>query len=154
MANQQPALEFKFSIKVSVDKPVFVGQSADQGRRQLIPIIDGLVEGVINGHLLSGGIDSQIIRPNGATEVSARYGVKLDDGRSFYIQNDGIRTVPAEYVAEVLKGHIIDSDKVYFTTVPRFEIYDESLSWLTTNIFICQAKRLPDKVILNYYCVK
>lgn len=93
-----------FTITVKVDVPVVVGQDHINGRRQLIPIISGTLEGVdmngkhISGTVLSCGVDSQVIRPDGKCELSARYGITLNEGHSFYIENNGIRTVPMEYV--------------------------------------------------------
>ena len=73
-----------FTITVKVDTPVVVGQDEISGRRQLIPILSGTLEGeTMHGEVLPGGVDSQVIRPDGICELSARYGVKLDDGSSF-----------------------------------------------------------------------
>ena len=148
-----------FDIAVMVDKPVLVGQNARNGRRQLIPILSGEMTGTdmegnaLKGTVLPGGIDSQVIRPDGTCELSARYAVKLDDGRSFYIENNGLRTVPAEYAPEVLTGRIVDPSLYYFATVPSFEVYDDSLIWLEKHVFFCKAIRNPDSVILQYYIV-
>ena len=146
-----------FCIKVKVAVPIVVGQDDVNGRRQLIPITSGVLEGAdiygnpIKGEALPGGVDSQVIRPDGKCELSARYGIKLDDGRSFYIQNDGIRTVPDEYVEKVLQGEFIDPSLYYFTTVPKFETFHDSLRWMEKFIFACKAVRTPDEVELHYY---
>ena len=154
-------MKFLFNITVSVDTPIVVGQDDRMGRRQLIPILSGKVEGKdmegrdFIGECLPGGVDSQVIRPDGKCELSARYGVKLTEGEyagaSFYIENNGIRTVPEAYVETVLKGGFIDPSLYYFTTVPSFEIYDERLKWMEKYIFMCKAVREPDCVRLQYY---
>lgn len=98
-------LEEIFSINVRIGNPILVGQNEVVGRRQLIPILSGeLIGKNIHGTVLPGGVDSQSIRPDGKAELSARYGVQLDDGTSFYIENNGIRTVPKEYVDIVKRG--------------------------------------------------
>lgn len=148
-------LEKRFTIIVKVAAPILVGQDEKVGRRQLIPITEGELTGEgLHGVVLPGGVDSQIIRPNGLCEVSARYGVRLDNGNSFYIQNDGIRTVPPEYAPVVLQGGFVDSQLYYFCTKPVFEVYDESLRWLCEKIFICSATRLPDVVLLDYCSIE
>ncbi|MDO4621968.1 MAG: DUF3237 domain-containing protein [Eubacteriales bacterium] len=156
----EPALKKQFEIRVKVDKPVVVGQDAIAGRRQLIPITEGTViaapggfDPEMNGIVVPGGVDSQVIRPDGRCELSARYGVRLNNGASFYIENNGIRTVPAECVQAVLNGEFVDPDLYYFCTTPTFEVYDERLNWLKNKLFICSATRLPDEVILGYYTV-
>jgi len=150
-----PSLKLAFNISVKVDKPIVVGQDEKAGRRQLIPVLDGELNGEkIHGVVLPGGVDSQVIRPDGTCELSARYGVKLDDGSSFYVENNGIRTVPPAYREAVKRGEFVDASLYYFCTHPTFEIYDERLNWLKEKLFVCCATRLPDQVILGYYTVE
>lgn len=141
-----------FSIIIDVDAPIVVGQDEIVGRRQLIPIRSGRVTGNgFNGEVLPGGIDSQIIRPDGKCELSARYAIKLDDGATIYIENNGIRTVPPEYVNCVKNGEFVDPNVYYFRTVPTFEVYSPKYKWLTEYTFFCSAKRLPENVLLQFY---
>lgn len=150
-----PYMKSAFNISVKVDTPIVVGQDEIAGRRQLIPIISGELTGEgLHGTVLPGGVDSQVIRPNGVAELSARYGVKMDDGSSFYIENNGIRTVPEEYVPAVKRGEFVDPKLYYFCSRPSFEIYDERLRWLNEKIFVCHASRLPDQVILDFYTIE
>ncbi len=161
----EPHLQKQFEIRVEVASPVLVGQDEHAGRRQLIPILSGTLTGApegrypeLRGTVLPGGVDSQVIRPDGRCELSARYGVRLEggewDGAAFYIENNGFRTVPAEYVPQVLSGGFVDPSLYYFCTTPQFEIYDSRLGWLKERLYICSATRLPDAVILGYYTVE
>lgn len=141
-----------FSILIVVDKPILVGQDDIVGRRQLIPILSGEVSGNgFNGKVLPGGIDSQIIRPDGKCELSARYAIQLEDGATIYIENNGIRTVPPEYVEAVKCGKFVAPDVYYFRTVPTFETYNEKYKWMMDHIFVCSATRLPENVLLKFY---
>lgn len=145
----------RFTIVVKVGEPIVVGQDGIAGRRQLIPILSGELTGDgLHGVVLPGGVDSQVIRPSGVCELSARYGVRMDDGSSFYIENNGIRTVPQEYVSTVLQGGFIDPKLYYFCTTPAFEVYSPGLCWLTERIFVCSATRMPDSVHLDYYSIE
>ncbi|MCR4771365.1 MAG: DUF3237 family protein [Oscillospiraceae bacterium] len=153
----EPKLVKAFEINATVGKPSFIGQDGRAGRRQLISITGGELVGSalpFSGKVLPDGVDSQVVRPNGRAELSARYGVRLDDGRSFYIQNDGIRTVPPEHVQTVLSGGIAPAEVYYCVTKPEFEIYDESLSILKDRLFIVNATRYPDSIKLEYYMVE
>lgn len=148
-------LEEVFSINFRVGKPILVGQNEIVGRRQLVQIISGeLIGRNIHGFVLPGGIDSQIIGPDGKAHLSARYAVQLDDGTSFYIENTGIRTVPKEYVDLVKKGEFINPSLYYFQTTPTFEVYSEKLSWLTNFTFTCKGTRFPDTVSLKFYLIE
>ncbi|SCP97661.1 Protein of unknown function [Anaerobium acetethylicum] len=102
---------------------------------------------------MPGGIDSQIIRPDGKCELSARYAIRLDDGAAIYIENNGIRTVPKEFVEDVRQGRFVDPNVYYFRTVPVFETYHENYKWMMDSIFVCSATRLPDAVLIKFYKV-
>ena len=152
-------MKYCFKVNVKVDKPIVVGQDGKNGRRQLIPILSGSVEGTdpdgneLRGRVMPGGVDSQVIRPDGKCCLSARYAVELSDGRSFYIENNGIRTVPAEYVPAVVNGEFVPADVYYFATTPFFEVYDDSLRFLENRVFVCKAHREPDSVEISYFMV-
>lgn len=153
-------LKKMFEVAVEVATPIVVGQDDQVGRRQLIPILAGKLTGSdlegqpMSGTVLPGGVDSQVIRPNGICELSARYAVRLDDGTSFYLENNGIRTVPKQYVDQVVKGEFIDPELYYFCTTPTFEVYSPKLQWLNEYLFVCQATRLPNEVKLAFSIVE
>lgn len=151
-----PSLEEVFSIDIQVEKPLVVGQDAEHGRRQLILIKEGgKVSGKIKGEVLPYGVDSQIIRPDGFTELVARYAIKLEDGNTIYINNAGVRRISdPEAAKQASQGKIVDPKYVYFATISTFEVYNEKYKWMEKSIFICYAMRLPDKVLLRFYEVK
>lgn len=152
---KEPSLELAFTIDIKVDKPLLVGQDQKHGRRQLVSITGGKVNGKLNGEVLPYGVDSQIIRPNGLTELVARYAIKLDDGATVYIDNAGIRRInDPEAAKQAAQGKIVDPKHVYFATVAKFETYSPQYKWLEESIFICYAVRLPDRVLLKFYQVK
>lgn len=148
-------LQQRFTVRVQVDTPIVVGQDAIAGRRQLIPITSGTVErDGFSGVVLPGGVDSQVIRPNGRCDLSARYGIRLDNGASFYVENNGIRTVPQDCAADVLAGKFVDPSLYYFHTTPTFEVYDTRLAWMYDKVWTCSARRLPDQVCITFYTVE
>ena len=149
-----PSLDEAFRIEVKVDPPVVVGQDDKTWKAPVDRHYEGVVSGKLNGKVLPCGVDSQIIRPDGFTELVARYGLLLDDGESVYINNSGIRRVDPSVAAEVAGGKIVDPKYVYFVTVPTFETYSPKYAWLEKSVFICSAIRLPDKVLLRFYEVK
>ncbi len=151
-----PVLEEVFSIDIQVEKPLVVGQDAEHGRRQMILIKEGgKVSGKLKGEVLPFGVDSQIIRPDGFTELVARYAIKLEDGNTIYINNVGIRRISdPEAAKQAAQGKIVDPKYVYFATIPTFETYNEKYKWMERSIFLCYATRLPDKVLLKFYEVK
>ena len=151
-----PSLKFRFRVLADVDAPVEIGfDETGVGRRRLIYVPGGRTEGEgCTGTLLPGGVDSPVIHPDGKADISARYGVKFDDGTSVYIQNDGIRTVPPEEAKLVLNGGFVDPSHYYFVTSPVMEVYDESRDWMTKKIWICIGTRKPENVVIEYYTVE
>lgn len=151
-----PELEFSFRIDIQVDKPVIVSNDPVHGKRQLIPIHSGTVSGDIEGKVLPGGIDSQIIAADGLCSLSARYAIETTEGDTFYIENNGIRRVPEAFRERLFGDDMsffneIPEDEIYFKAIPTFEVYSENLDWLRQNLFVCSAKRTESGVFLDMY---
>jgi hypothetical protein len=79
--------EFVFEAKVKIGSMINVGESK-RGVRRVIPITGGTFSGPkIKGEVLPGGEDWQLVRPDGDTELYARYLLKTDDGHVIQIIN-------------------------------------------------------------------
>lgn len=140
-----------FTVKVEVDKPIEVG-AVGAGIRRVIPIIGGSFEGeLLNGTILPGGADYQIIRPDGVTEVEAHYTLRTNDGAHIYVKNNGYRHGPREIIEKLIKGEEVPDGSYYFKTTPRFEVSDEKYAFLNRNIFVGIGKRKPACVEIEYY---
>ncbi|EKS7429274.1 DUF3237 family protein [Enterobacter cloacae complex sp. I2] len=153
----KPEFEFSFSIDIFVDKPIIVSNSPLTGKRQLIPILHGKVCGALTGEVLQGGVDSQIIQPNGVCRLSARYALRVLEG-TIYIENNGIRRLPEAFKQKLFTDDMsffdqLPQEDIYFKTVPVFEVDTPELEWLQTSIFICSAKRTSNGVKLDFYRV-
>jgi hypothetical protein len=117
--------EFVLEARVNCDPLVVVGDS-QRGKRQLIPITGGEFSGPsINGKVLPGGADWQLVRRDGALEIEARYTIQTHDGVNISVCNRGIALYPP--AAEV----------VYVRTVPEFEApVNSAYAWLNKAIFV------------------
>jgi hypothetical protein len=109
---------------------------------------------VLNGRILPGGADFQIIRPNGIAELAARYVIEADDGALVYVENNGIRHGPPELMEMLRRGEAVDPTLIYFRTAPRFETASPRLQFLTRRLFIAVGARWPDRVTLAVWMVK
>lgn len=101
-------VEFMWDAKVEIGNMVNVGDSK-HGTRRMIPIIGGSFSGPnIKGEILPGGEDWQLVRPDGDTELNARYLLKTDDGIIIQVINKALMHVLAKeeeggfYVKSVL----------------------------------------------------
>ena len=79
--------EFIWEAKVKIANMINLGESK-RGERRIIPITGGTFSGPkIKGEVLAGGADWQLVRPDGDTELHARYLMKTDDGNLIQIIN-------------------------------------------------------------------
>lgn len=79
--------ELMWKAKVGIANTISVGASK-RGVRRVIPITGGTFEGPeISGEVLPGGEDWQLVRPDGDTELYARYLLKTDDGHVIQVIN-------------------------------------------------------------------
>ena len=78
MSLPAPTLEHVCDLAVTIDAPVEVGTTA-MGLRRMIPITGGTVSGPkLNGHVVPGGADFQLILNNGTqAHLDARYVIEL-----------------------------------------------------------------------------
>ena len=82
--------EFMWEAKVKIANTINVGESK-RGVRRVIPITGGTFVGSkIKGEVLSGGEDCQLVRPDGDTELNARYLFKTEDGYLIQVVNKAL----------------------------------------------------------------
>ena len=147
------ATKFVFSLAIKIGAPIVAGEIG-HGLRRVIPILGGEVRGeTVNGSIFPCGADFQIIRPNGFTELEAKYAFETDDGAVVYIENIGIRFGPKPLLDRIAQGEIVDPALIYFRSVPKFETGASNYRWLMENLFVGVGARHPDRVELDVHQV-
>jgi hypothetical protein len=148
-----PGLELVARLDASLGPAIDLGEGA-AGRRRIVPILGGRVEGAaFSGSILPGGSDVQLIRPDGVAEIAARYGIALDSGGSIFVENVGLRHGPPEALAALGRGEPVDPSLIYFRTMPRFSTEVAALRWLERDLFVGAGTRLADAVRIDIYRV-
>lgn len=133
-----PALEFAFEARVEVDAPLSFGRTSAGGEQRVVPIVGGSVAGPrIDGRVLPGGADWQVVGGDGAVRLVARYTLELADGTLVAVTNAG--------VARAGDG------SPYFRTAARFEVAEGPHAWLARSIFVGTARVEPPTVVLQFY---
>ncbi len=146
-----PGLRFAFAIKAKVGPVQDLGQTA-RGHRRIIDIVGGEVTGPrLEGEILPGGADWQIVRPDGTIEVVARYTIRSTSGAKIYVQNEGLRVASPEILARMSTGELVPFDSYHFRTAPRFETADLGLKWLERATFVGVATRAPDRIAIGFH---
>jgi hypothetical protein len=151
--SKDPGLEFVFEVVATLEKPLIFGRTGI-GERRIIGITGGTVRGPrLNGIVLPGGADWQIVRDDGVSEINARYSIKADDGALIYIEAPGIREAAPAVIQRINAGEIVDPSEYYFRTTPRLETASEKYAWMGRRLFVCKGIRHPDGVEIRYYMI-
>jgi len=150
---QAPKLTYAFELHATVAAPTELGQ-VPNGRRRIIDITGGTVEGQIKGKVRPGGADWQIVRADGFTELDTRYTLETDKGQLIYVQNPGVRSAPPDVMKKLLAGEVVDPALVYFRTQPKFETSAPELQWITRSLFVGMGERYPNEVVIRFYRVE
>jgi hypothetical protein len=146
-----PELRFAFEIAAEVQAPLDLGQT-QAGHRRVIGIAGGLVSGPrLQGRILPGGADWQILRADGAADLDARYTMQGDDGALIYAVSRGVRHGPPEVLARLNRGERVDPGSYYFRTAANFETSAPAHTWLTRALLVGIGERYPDKVVIRFW---
>ena len=146
-----PALIPLGELSANVGQPIDVGDGP-HGRRRVIPILGGTFVGErLQGRVLGGANDYQIIRRDGVLELQARYIIETADKALIFVENTGLRDGPPDLLAAQTRGEMVDPAKIYFRAAPRFETAAPSYQWLTKRLFVSVGVRYPDRVALRFF---
>ncbi len=149
-----PLLEHVCDLAVTIAAPVEVGHTP-AGLRRMIPITGGTVTGPrLNGQVLAGGADFQLILDGGTqAHLDARYVMELDDGSRVFVQNTALRVASLENSQRIMNGQPVNPDEIYFRCQPKLEATTPAWAWLSESQFIGTGRRAPDGVYLSFYRV-
>jgi hypothetical protein len=126
--------------------------SAPFGHRRVVNLLGGTVSGArLNGRILPGGADWQIMASDGSLDIHARYTVESDAGALIQIDSKGVRHGPPEVLARMAKGEDVDPALYYFRTVMRFETAHPSADWMNRILALARGAREKNAVKLDVY---
>jgi len=147
-------LEPLLRAEIALGPPQELGDTP-AGRRRIIPIIGGSFHGErLNGRVLAGGADWQIVRADGVAELEARYTLETSDGARIYVQNFGYRHGPADVLRRLADGKPVEPSLYYMRTTPRFETAAERYGWLNRTICVATGARRAESVELDIFEVR
>ena len=141
-----PALEFVFEAKVAIGETLIIAKSK-YGERRVVPITGGTFEGPrMQGEVLPGGADWQLVRADGDMELDALYVLRVSDGALIYVRNRALVHIP--------KG-TADMSQIYVRTAPEFEAAsDGPHAWLNHGVFVGKlALANPGQVTIRFHRV-
>ena len=156
-----PNLEHVADLTVFVAEPIEAGNVTglnSRGKRRIIPITGGTLTGPqLQGRVLPGGADFQMVVSDTCADLDARYLIALDDpqhqGQHLFVQNHALRRGSADDIATLGRGEPVDPAAIYFRCVPTFEVSSPALQWLSESIFVGTGARFPDRVEISLFRV-
>lgn len=129
---QPPRLEFAFEEIVTLGQAIPLGETP-RGRRNIVPITGGTFSGPgIEGTIIGGGWDWQLMRSDGCTEIEADYMIRTSDGVVINVVNVGALCPPEAGARAPAK------------TQPRFEAPKGRYDWLNRSAFIGTLEIAPN----------
>ena len=122
------------------------------GHRRVVPIAGGTVVGpLLNGEIVPGGADWQILAPDGSAAIEARYTVRAHDGALILVHSRGVRNGDPAVLARLLRGETPDPAEYYFRTLVTLECSAPEHAWVNGRLFIAVAAREPAAVVIDLY---
>ncbi|HEX3858216.1 MAG TPA: DUF3237 domain-containing protein [Pseudolabrys sp.] len=140
-----------FTIAAELEAVVTLGRTP-YGERRFVGITGGTVRGPkLNGRILPGGADWQIVRTDTAADIEARYIIEAESGARILVNSAGLRHGPPEVLEQLARGDKVDPALYYFRTVMRFETADPAADWLNRILALARGERAARSVRLEVY---
>jgi hypothetical protein len=140
-----------FSIRCEVANILDLGP-APFGHRRVVNLLGGTVSGAgLNGRIVPGGADWQIMAADGALDIHARYTIESDAGALIQVDSRGVRNGPPDVMTRLGRGEDVDPSLYYFRTVMRFETGHPSAAWLNRILALAKGAREKNAVKLTVY---
>jgi len=135
------------TVKIAAAPPQKLG-TVPHGIRSIVPVTGGDFEGPrLRGKVLPGGGDWLLLRPDGVLELDLRITLETDDHALIYMTFQGLRHGPADAIAALGRGEVVDPARYYFRTLPRFETSTETYAFLNRIVAVGVGEARPDGAV-------
>lgn len=133
-----------FRIRLQVPQITDLGETP-LGRRRIATVTGGRFEGDrLRGDVVAApGGDWLLQRPDGVTVLDVRIVLRTEDGALISMGYRGLRHGPAEVMARLAAGEIVDPASYYFRMVPVFETSAPQYVWLNRIVAVGTGRREP-----------
>jgi Protein of unknown function (DUF3237) len=147
-----PGLVWMTRVICDVGAVVSLGGPAKHGERRYVPILNGSAAGPeLSGELQPGGVDWQVQRSDGATEISAHYVIRTADAALIEVQSDGLRHGPPEVMARLSSGAPVQPHEYFFRTLVRLTTGHPQWLHLNKVMAVAAGQREARRVTLDFW---
>jgi hypothetical protein len=120
--------------------------------RRWVPLTGGTVVGPeLQGRIVEGGVDWQVLRSDGVLEISAHYVVATDNGAFIEVTSNGLRHGPPGVMARLARGEAVDPGEYFFRTLMRFATGHPAWVHLNKVMALAVGQREAGRVLLDVY---
>ena len=135
------------TVRIIAAPPQKIG-AIPHGARSIVPVTGGDFEGPrLRGKVLPGGGDWLLLRSDGVLELDLRITLETDDHTLIHMSFQGLRHGPADAIAALGRGEVVDPASYYFRTLPRFETSAEKYAFLNRIITVRVGEARPDGAV-------
>ena len=147
-------MELRHLLDITVDvlPPDLLGD-VPGGERRLIRFSGGTFDGAdgLRGVVADGGLDWQLVRPDGVIELAAHYWLRTDAGDAIEVRSDGIRVASAEVAARIAAGEPVDPSEYYFRTFVRLITSSATYDRLNRVLAVAWGERKQSAVHIHVH---
>ena len=140
-----------FAMRLDVRPMLIVGATPGAYRRVGV-VTGGSFEGErLSGAVLDGASDWQTVRNDGSTTLNVRLVLKTEDGALIGMTYQGLRHGPADIIARIEKGELVDPASYYFRINPLFETEAAKYDWINRVIAVGIGHRFADGPVYSVF---
>jgi hypothetical protein len=140
-----------FAMRLDVRPLLIVGATPGAYRRVGV-VTGGSFEGErLSGAVLDGSSDWQTVRNDGSTTLNVRLVLRTEDGALIGMTYQGLRHGPADIIARIEKGEVVDPASYYFRINPLFETEAAKYDWINRVIAVGIGHRFADGPVYNVF---
>ena len=141
--NSQPLM----TVRIIAAPPQRIGV-IPHGMRSIVPVTGGDFEGPrLRGKVMPGGGDWLLLRSDAVLELDLRITLETDDRALIHMSFQGLRHGPADVIAALGRGEVVDPASYYFRTVPRFETSATKYAFVNRIITVGVGETRPDGAV-------
>lgn len=145
---QAPTLRFVFEERVDLE-PAEAAGPGPRGAGNRIGITGGVISGpMLQGTVVPGGADWQLIRADGCSEIVADYFIRADDQALIHVRNIGLACAP-----DAKRGAYARATPVFTAPIGRHDWLNKSVLTSTIEPVMDEQGKLR-QVVLRFYEVQ